>query len=84
MKISQKKNCNRCKARVVDICKFGYKILRKTKLDPWYGFAITTEVRPYEPCPKPLTFEQFDEMLIDDSQSENPVLPIHKDAKSQG
>jgi len=60
MKISQKRTCNRCKVATVgyygsgtsvNICGLGYR----TAVYDIYGNGWITEMKPMEPCPKPIT-----------------------------
>lgn len=55
MKISQKRTCNNCRAmqrlRLRGWCSLGYK----TEGEPW-------DLKPMEPCPKPLTHREIIEI----------------------
>lgn len=55
MRISQKKNCNRCKAFAGDYCELGYTF-KKYAYDT-HGFTMFGV--PDAPCPKPLSFGDY-------------------------
>ena len=58
MIMSQKRTCERCKAidyhRIYPICLLGYK----TKAKEYKGNVIGSI--PLEPCPKPITYNDYD------------------------
>jgi hypothetical protein len=61
MKISQKKNCNDCKALEFNRCILGYKITRE-----WICEPLLSRYRPNEPCPKPKTNKELIESMGSD------------------
>jgi len=58
MIIHQKRTCERCKAidyhRIYPICLLGYKVKPKE-----YKGSVIGAI-PLEPCPKPLTYSDYD------------------------
>lgn len=55
VKISQKKTCNRCKGQGVGtrVCELNFSI------KPIYELGVILECVPLNPCPKPLTLEDY-------------------------
>lgn len=59
--MTQKRTCNKCKGLYEGSsrfsCKFGYKIQEKRK--EVIGHVFITLPIPAEPCPKPLTWDEW-------------------------